>query len=352
MQRKHKSKTRSLRVNGGQPAYPRELLDLAARMAAQKIPLPRLPLREANEFPRCGNSRVADRFVTLCVAQGHWHSARVPMFLSDPAPESNACLRSMLSAMTGRVVTTAKVKSPELLPELPKGKMPRLDVNCEFNDGQKADIELQLTKADDDQKLRALFYACKLYAGSLKRGKKYRTAPSVYQIFLIDFDLFGEEGESGGRQFYHRAMMRLDDGSVFADRMQILFFDLKVLGKVSEDLKNAANWCKFIAGCTDSEVLEKLGRDEGWKEEYKVALKAYMRIAAEERAWAYHLSTDRAEADYRNGLILAEEKGEKKKALSAARNLLSMGLGTPGQIAQATDLPLAEVEKLAALLSS
>ena len=66
------------------------------------------------------------------------------MFLSDPAPESNACLRSLLSAMIGREVTTARVKSPELLPELPKGKIPRLDVNCEFNDGQKADIELRL----------------------------------------------------------------------------------------------------------------------------------------------------------------------------------------------------------------
>ena len=146
--------------------------------------------------------------------------------------------------------------------------------------------------------------------------------------------------------------MRLDDGSVFADRLHILFFDLKVPGTVSKDLKNAANWCKFIDGCTNPEVLEKLGRDESWKGDYKVALKAYMKIAAEERAWAYHLSTDRAEADYRNGLILAEEKGEKKRALSDARNMLAMGLGTPAQIAQVTGLPLEEVEKLAAGLSS
>ena len=329
MHRKHKSKTRSLRVKGGRPVYPKELLDLAARMAAQKMPL---PLKDDATFK---------------------------MFLSDPAPESNACLRSLLSAMTGRVVTTAKVKSPELVPELPKGKMPRLDVNCEFNDGQKADIELQLTKADDDQKLRALFYACKLYAGSLKSGKKYRTAPSVYQIFLIDFDLFGEDEKPWGRQFYHRAMMRLDDGSVFADRMQILFFDLKVPGKVSEDLKNAANWCKFIAGCTDSEVLEKLGRDEGWKEDFKVALKAYMRIAAEERAWAYHLSTDRAEADYRNGLVLAEErgredgekKGREETRNETARNMLARNY-LMTDIAEITGLSLAEVEKLATGLSS
>ena len=146
--------------------------------------------------------------------------------------------------------------------------------------------------------------------------------------------------------------MRLDDGSVFADRMQILFFDLKVLGKVSEDLKNAANWCKFIAGCTDSEVLEKLGRDEGWKEDFKVALKAYMRIAAEERAWAYHLSTDRAEADYRNGLILAKERGREEGRVTDLRNLMDSFSLTVTQAMDTLKIPENERDKFAALLSS
>ena len=60
----------------------------------------------------------------------------------------------------------------------------------------------------------------------------YRTVPSVYQIFLIDFDLFKEEGTPGGRKFFHRAMMRLDDGTALTDRLQILFFDLKVPGEI------------------------------------------------------------------------------------------------------------------------
>ena len=46
------------------------------------------------------------------------------------------------------------------------------------------------------------------------------------------------------------------------------------------------------------------------------------------------------------------EEGEKEKALSDARNLLAMGLLSHEQIAQATDLPLEEVEKLATGLSS
>ncbi len=292
------------------------------------------------------------------------------MFLSSPEPESRACLRYFLSAMTGREVTVAKLAGGELIPEFVKGKMPRLDVNCEFNDGQKADIELQLTRADDDQKLRALFYACKLCAGSLRRGKAYEGMPSVYQIFLIDFDLFEGEEKSGGRKFFHRAMMRLDGGELLSDRLQILFFDLKVPGQVGESLQRAANWCKFISGCEDPEVLEALGRDEGWKEDYEMAMRAYDKVSAEERAWAYHLSVDRAEADYKNGIILAsrtareegkkegkkegreegrregQKEGERNGALFTARNLLTMGLLTHQQISQATGLPIEDIQAL------
>ena len=94
--------------------------------------------------------------------------------------------------------------------------------------------------------------------------------------------------------------------------------------------------------------------------EYGMAIRAYNNVSTEEKAWAYHLSMDRAEADYWNGLELAEEKGrnkgledgrkqgERNKALSAAQKMLAVHLGTHAQIADITGLPLAEVEKLAA----
>ena len=83
-----------------------------------------------------------------------------------------------------------------------------------------------------------------------------------------------------------------------------------------------------------------------------MAMDAYMKVSAEEKAWAYHLSMDRAEADYWNGLELAEEKGERNKALSAARNFLALHVASNEQIAQAVGLPLEEVEKLAAQLEA
>ena len=96
-----------------------------------------------------------------------------------------------------------------------------------------------------------------------------------------------------------------------------------------------------------------------------MAMRAYNNVSAEEKAWAYHLSMDRAEADYWNGLELAEEKGrnkgllegledgikqgERNKALSDARNALVLGLSF-AQVSQITGLSLAEVEQLAAQL--
>ena len=139
---------------------------------------------------------------------------------------------------------------------------------------------------------------------------------------------------------------------MLSDRLQVLFFSLKVPDTVDASLKKAANWCKFISGSTSPEVLRELGNSADWKEEYGMAMDAYMKVSAEEKAWAYHLSMDRAEADYWNGLELAEEKGRREQALSAARNFLALHVTSNEQIAKAVGLPLEEVEKLAAQLDA
>ena len=82
-----------------------------------------------------------------------------------------------------------------------------------------------------------------------------------------------------------------------------------------------------------------------------MALKAYMRIAAEERAFAWHLSTDRAEADYRNGLILAEEKGEKNGRVADLRNLMDSLSLTVTQAMDILKIPENERGQYAVMLS-
>lgn len=283
------------------------------------------------------------------------------MFLTAKTEAAHKCLLNVLSAFTGKIVTNAIVTNPEILPVFIRGKMSRMDIKCEFDGGQMADIELQLTSAGDDQKLRALYYVSRLYSSSLKEGELYKSARSVYQIFLTDFDPF-EDGK-----FYHRAMLRLDDGSEFSDRMQVIFFNLKVPGykslyDVPDNLKRAAFWCKFISGADNmEETLENIMdfvKSIGITDEMLNAKSAYsnIEVSAEERAWAYYLSYHRAEADYNNGLRLSEEKGftngitqgKSDSKISTARNLLAMKILTNEQIAQAVELPVEKISEISA----
>ena len=295
------------------------------------------------------------------------------LFLARDTKASRACLRNLLGDLIGRTVTEATVTNAELLPDLIGTKKPRMDVNCVFDGGQRADIELQLTSQKDDQRLRSLYYASKLYSGSIREGEFYKRARNVYQIFLTDYDPFHDG------KFHHRAMMRLDNGSLFSDRLQIRFYNLKVpefatLDAVPEDLKRAVFWCKFISEGVGSTELSRFAECNDMTKELEMAEQAYNEITVteEERAWAYHLSMDRAEVDYRNELMLGmeeareeglkegrekgleegKEKGLNEGKISSARNLLSMKVLTHEQIAKAVELPLEKIEKLAAEMSA
>ncbi|MCR5623499.1 MAG: hypothetical protein K6G18_16795 [Treponema sp.] len=147
------------------------------------------------------------------------------------------------------------------------------------------------------------------------------------------------------KKFYHRAIMRLDDGRVFADRLQIRFFNLAVPGTVEKNLQKAACWCTFVSGSDKPKVLSELAANKEWKEEFDMAMNACREISEEERAWAYHLSMDRAEADYNNGIMLAKEEGREEKAIETARILKDSAVDIE-LIAKATGLSVEEIEKL------
>ena len=98
--------------------------------------------------------------------------------------------------------------------------------------------------------------------------------------------------------------MRLDDGNLFSDRLQIRFYNLRVpefksLDEVPEDLKRAVFWCKFISDGIGSEELARFAECNGMTEELEMAEQAYneIKVTEEERAWAYHLSMDRLQKE-------------------------------------------------------
>ncbi|MDR3122202.1 MAG: Rpn family recombination-promoting nuclease/putative transposase [Treponema sp.] len=79
-------------------------------------------------------------------------------------PDSREACRSLLSACTRRPVASLSVKNNELLPGLLAGKTIRIDAHIDFNDGEKAVLEMQMRKASDDLKRRSLVYGSILLA--------------------------------------------------------------------------------------------------------------------------------------------------------------------------------------------
>ena len=113
-------------------------------------------------------------------------------------------------------------------------------------------------------------------------------------------------------------------------------------------------WCKFISDGVGSEELARFAEHNGMTEELEMAEEAYneIKVTEEERAWAYHLSMDRAEVDYRNEIKLEVEEALEEKAISSARNLLTIQVLTHEQIAKAVELPIEKIEELAAEMSA
>ena len=95
-----------------------------------------------------------------------------------------------------------------------------------------------------------------------------------------------------------------------------------------------------------------------------MAMDVYMKVSAEEKAWAYHLSTDRAEADYWNGLRQSREQGRedglkkgredglKEGIVTSLKNLIANTGMTQSQAMDALGVQAADRDSYVAMLSS
>jgi len=111
------------------------------------------------------------------------------IFSSD-TEDSREALRCLLSACTRREIANVRVVKNEIQPTHLEAKGVHLDVHVTFNDGEAADLEMQIGKSGDDLKSRAAYYASMLLAGNSKKGDHYKDIKRVYQIFFLNCILF------------------------------------------------------------------------------------------------------------------------------------------------------------------
>jgi predicted transposase/invertase (TIGR01784 family) len=172
--------------------------------------------------------------------------------LSSDTEDSREALRHLLSACIRREVANVQVINNDLIPPHLDAKASRLDVHVTFNDGEAADLEMQMDKSGDDLKTRAAYYTTILMSGQSRRGHTYREIKRVYQIFFLNCVLFPNSNKFPRRYFY----MEEEEHDRLTNATEIIFYELPKLesqvrnilaGKVDiNSLPEDKKWCMFM----------------------------------------------------------------------------------------------------------
>ena len=172
--------------------------------------------------------------------------------LGSDTEDSREALRSLLSACTHREITSVRLANNDLIPAHLEAKSSRLDVHVTFNDGEAADLEMQVDISDDDLKARAELYTALLLAAQSKKGKHYEEAKRVYQIFFLNCVLFPQSDKLPRRYGYREEK----EHDRLNDLTEIIFYEMPKLerrvqdylgGKINaENLSEEEKWCMFM----------------------------------------------------------------------------------------------------------
>jgi predicted transposase/invertase (TIGR01784 family) len=172
--------------------------------------------------------------------------------LGSDTEDSNEALRSLLSACTRREIRSVRIANNDLIPAHLEAKASRLDVHAIFNDGETADLEMQMGKSNDDLKARAEQYASLLLSAQSEKGKQYKGVKRVYQIFFLNCVLFPQSGKLPRRYSYREE----EENDRLNDLTEIIFYEMPKLerrvrdyleGKISaENLSEEEKWCMYM----------------------------------------------------------------------------------------------------------
>jgi predicted transposase/invertase (TIGR01784 family) len=237
---------------------------------------------------------------------------------SSQEPDSREALRFLVSDCIHRPVRNISVKNSEILPGYPGGKLFRLDIHASFNDGEEADIEMQVQKTDDDLIARSLVCAARLLADQLKRGSRYLEVKRVYQIIFMDFTLF--PGSSMVPRRY--SFMEQNEHTQLSDLVELIYYEMPKLKRVVEDflekkgniegLSSEEKWCIFFK-YKQYEQMQPLINELCRKEEgIMLANKRIDKLSRQSDKWALALSRDKAAVDYRSALYASRVKGKEE----------------------------------------
>lgn len=280
------------------------------------------------------------------------------LFFASESENAVFCRNNFLSSLTGENIVESMVLNTEILPEFLGGKVPRVDLYCKTDEGIVIDVEIQMSRENDDQMVRSIYYGSKLFSGAGKKGRLFKNIPKVYQIMLSDFNIFND------KDYAHHLFFKDQHNEIATKRLELVFIEFPKLQRLLENkggsyaeildsLQDDAFWAILIRNSNNCDFMKSISSAKRRTEIIEKAGANMIEVSKDEIEWAYHLSYDRAEIDYKNGMEISREEGlaegiaqgSRNKAVETARNMLSKNISVE-IVVECTGLSVEEVEKL------
>ena len=197
--------------------------------------------------------------------------ANFKAIFTQPTKDSRLALKSFLSSAIGREVSKVHVVATEQPKQYRKQRGSTYDINCTFNDGERAQIELQGVNREYDFGKRAEYYAARLVCTALDVGEDWEKITKSYQISILNFRYYKENSEP----FHYYAMTDSYTGAKLSDTLNVIFIELPKVPPLEENagiyadknLTSLIKWCKFFKDADTSDpkkeaLLDELVKDE------------------------------------------------------------------------------------------
>ena len=326
-------------------------------------------------FNRSRSARELKRLIKENAAEGRplsiMNDAVFKAMLTADTDDSREALRSLLSACIRREVATAQVTYNDLVPAHLDAKATRLDVHVVFNDGEAANLEMQMGRSGDNLKDRAAQHAAMLLSAHSRKGKTYAEIKRVYQIFFLNCELYPNSAKLPRRYSYREE----EEHDRLTEMSEIILYEMpKLERKVRAILAGTADiaglpedekWCMYMKYRHEERtagLIERLYRQEegimraeraveGISRDYLKAIRE-MNIRKNEMDRAqriYDLKKEARETGHAEGRaegqIEGRAEGQTEKALEIARKMKDAGISLE-QISAITGLSFETIQGL------
>ncbi len=236
--------------------------------------------------------------------------------------ESNLALKDFIGAMIQKEVKDLTLQPNETPADTSSDMQMTFDVSVEFNDGEKADIEIQNRSEDYDFGERAEIQSARLLNTSAKKGNSWNVE-KVYQISVLNFEYNRDDNKTVS--WY---TMRDEDGGSLSDRLNIIFLDLvkvrKLFGK--KNLTKAEKWGMFFSYADDEKKQDYL--KEIIKEEKGIMAAEFTvsYMSEEDANWFRENSRFIGQRDYNSGMEAATRRGVEQGLKQGLKQGIQQGL--------------------------